>query len=711
MELEATAPDTAVPLKRASEEVTIKREESVDQDVLHPEARSSPSHVAKKRKLSEEVNKEPSKAGTPAPGSTPPAATIIAPTPRPPTFNPSPDGLPYFTTADTPMNRQGFRYTPAGPSPPGCILSQRTVESQPAGYVRVSWEDRSPYVRVSADGLGLLGEKGFRSARLNVPVKEGKWYLEIKVEKGGGDGAEGNKDGAHIRLGWGRREAPLNGPGGLDGYSYAYRDKTGDKVTLSRPKPYGKPFGSGDVIGLYISLPPRRKPKEDDPTDPARVLRKRIAINYKNQLYFESMDYAQVKEMTELMDLKKPTTAPSKKDATVKDSQNGQGTAASRRRKSRPLPMAEAPALRQLPTLGPESCIAFFRNGECQGPAFTDLYDYLQLKPLAKKDIRSRRNLPIHLRERENFFDDGSLGYYPFLSVFNDARLSINAGPNFDFPPPPDVDRLLFPDKPSGESSTPTWRPLCERYAEFMNEEFAQDELDEVEAQKTRVATQNAREAERVAEEAKAAKKKQQEAKKASKKASAKGKRSTLGTEVITAEDLAAMESAAADGADGGNAADDEAPQVRATSSVADGEIEPSLAGVSGHSSGPTSPSASPEGHVHSEKAGSVPRSTTSSNEARTPASSEGPEMIGDQDSDDDQAMDETGAEVTDDENLLAGDAASANPSEDEDQAEGPDDSFEVEDHGQAPVEPIQSTQAEEGYESDVEMVADATQL
>ncbi|KAG8907275.1 hypothetical protein FRC01_007749, partial [Tulasnella sp. 417] len=312
MELEATSPDTAVPLKRASEEVTIKREESVEQDVLllHPEARSSPSHIAKKRKLSEEVSKEPSKAGTPAPGSTPPATAIIAPTPRPPTFNPSPDGLQYFTTADTPMNRQGFRYTPAGPSPPGCLLSQRTMESQPAGYVRVSWEDRSPYVRVTADGLGLLGEKGFRSARLNVPVKEGRWYLEIKVEKGGGDGAEGNRDGAHIRLGWGRREAPLNGPGGMDGYSYAYRDKTGDKVTLSRPKTYGKPFGTGDVIGLYISLPPRRKPKEDDPTDPARVMRKRIAINYKNQLYFESMDYSQVKEMTELMDLKKPTTAP-----------------------------------------------------------------------------------------------------------------------------------------------------------------------------------------------------------------------------------------------------------------------------------------------------------------------------------------------------------------------------------------------------------------
>ncbi|KAG9001434.1 hypothetical protein FRB90_011611 [Tulasnella sp. 427] len=705
MELETT---DAVPLKRASEEVTIKREESVEQDVPAPSSRSSSAHAPKRRKLSEELlNKEPFKASTPAPSNTPPSTSSnIAPTPRPPTFNPSPDGLPYFTTTDAPMNRQGFRYTPAGPSPPGCILSQRTIESQPAGYVRVSWEDRSPYVRVTADGLGLLGEKGFRSARLNVPVKEGKWYMEIRVEKGGGDGAEGNKDGAHVRLGWGRREAPLNGPGGLDGYSYSYRDKTGDKVTLSRTKPYGKPYGSGDVIGLYISLPPRRKPNPQDLTDPARVLRKRVAINYKNQLYFESMDYAQVKEMTELMEFKKTTTAPSKKDATVKDSQsNNQGTAASRRRKSRPLPIAEPPSLRSLPTLGQESCVAFFRNGECQGPAYTDLYDYLQLKPLAKKDVRTRRNIPVHLRERENFFDDGSLGYYPFLSVFNDARLSINAGPNFDFPPPPDIDRLLFPNNPSANPQFPTWRPLCERYAEYINEEFAQDELDELEAQKTRTVTQNAQEEERKTQTAKSPRRK------GSRKGASKGKRSTLGKEVFTADDLAALEAAAVSGADGtdtGNVADDENPQTRATSSVPDGEFETSLAEASGRSSGPTSPSASPSGQIPSEKAGSDSRSARESSEADDVG------LVGDQDqdSDEDQAME--GAEGTDDDNLFAGeDNSDSSSSEDESLPDGENAAVAVEarDNSSDPAKSSRSPQAEDGYESDVEMAASSAQI
>ncbi|KAG8923299.1 hypothetical protein FRC02_011228 [Tulasnella sp. 418] len=448
---------------------------------IPPSEPASTPQPSKKRRLSHEPSSEPS--STPAP--TPNAGPTLAKTP---TFLPSPDGLPYYTTADVPMNRQGFRYTPAGPSGPDCILSHRTVESPPTNSVRVSWEDRSPYVRVTPDGLGLMGDKGFRSARLNVPVKEGKWYLEVKIEKGGG---EGTGQGANVRLGWGRREAPLNGPTGMDGYSYAYRDKTGDKVTLARPRPYGRSFGSGDVIGLYISLPPRRVPNKNDPYDPARVMRKRIAINYKNQLYFESMDYSQSKEMIGLMDLKKPSpSAPTSKSTTTKNAESGGGNS-SRRRKSKPTPMPDLPSLRPVPILE-GSCIAFFVNGECQGPAFTDILDYLQLR-FTPKDNKARKGMPAHLRERENLLDDGSLGYYPFISVFNDARISINAGPDFHFPPPPDIDTVLNSNQPKRstsdlteeEASKPkTWRPLCERYPEYMQEEWDQDEKDEQEARR-----------------------------------------------------------------------------------------------------------------------------------------------------------------------------------------------------------------------------------
>ncbi|PCH38462.1 hypothetical protein WOLCODRAFT_97180 [Wolfiporia cocos MD-104 SS10] len=410
---------------------------------------------------------------------------------RHPVFVPSSPGSEYYITEPLCNNRLNFRYTPAGLSPPGSAFPFQTIETAPATF-RVSWEDRSTFIKVTQDGLGLKGEKGFRSARCNAPVREGKWYMEVKVELGGGAKALDSQchEGSHVRLGWGRREAPLNGPAGLDGYSYAYRDKTGERVHLSRPKPYGRPFKSGDVIGMYISLPtPRRQPDPKDPHDPAHIRRERIAIEFKGQEYFEALEYPQSKEMIALMDAHDrakatstasvPPPAP-KKSATVK---NLPSTA----RKKEVVP-APAP-LRPLPTLGMDSHIAFFVNGECQGIAFRDLFDYLPLRSTPSKTQEKKRANKEGLREhKENPFDDGTLGYYPFISLFNEARIRINPGPDFDFPPPPDIDAVLSSAdgqdvKPQPEDAPRTWRPMCERYPEFIAEQKELDATEEAEAQ------------------------------------------------------------------------------------------------------------------------------------------------------------------------------------------------------------------------------------
>ncbi len=322
---------------------------------------------------------------------------------------------------------------------------------------------------VTQDGLGLCGEKGFRSARLNVPVREGKWYMEVRIEKGGGDDADSGREGAHVRLGWGRREAQLNGPAGLDGYSYAYRDKTGDKVTVSRPRPYGRPFKTGDVIGMYISLPSKRKPKANDPYDPAHIRRERIAIDFKGQEYFECVEYSQSKEMLALMDennkSKSTASVPSssKKSATVKNLPE-------RGRQAKATP--EPTPLQPLPTLK-NSKIGFFVNGECQGVAFEDVFDYLQLRTVPSKrknqNKRKREGIRTHT---DNPFDDGWLGYYPFISLFNGAEVTLNPGPDFEHPPPDDIDCLMEDKKVKGDHSR-KWRPLSERYAEFMAEQWA----------------------------------------------------------------------------------------------------------------------------------------------------------------------------------------------------------------------------------------------
>jgi COMPASS component BRE2 len=417
--------------------------------------------------------------------STRPRLTIS----RGPTFTPISDESPYHTTEQLAMNRIGFRYIPAGVSPPGSVLPCTTIQSAPTSF-RVSWEDRSPFISVTTDGLCLAGNKGFRSARCNAPVREGKWYMEVKIDLGGGDRLPDEtkssaREGSYVRLGFGRREASLNGPVGLDGYSYGIRDKTGEKVTLSRPRPYGRPFKSGDVVGMYISLPPRVPPTAD-PYDPAHIKRERIAIELKGQEYFESLEYPQSKEMISLMDYSSksadasasiPSSSSNKKSATVKNlsERGGPGSRASK------APSAPAP-LRPLPTL-PNSMIAFFINGESQGIAFRDLYSFLQLRtaPASRKGARRNNRSgagEYNVKHKENPFDDGTLGYFPFISLFNDARVCMNPGPDFDYPPPEDIDALLLGTEPQ----TRTWRPMIERYPEFMAEQWQLDADEEAAA-------------------------------------------------------------------------------------------------------------------------------------------------------------------------------------------------------------------------------------
>lgn len=431
---------------------------------------------------------------------------------RHPVFTPVPNSPDLFYADLVPPNRLGYRYIPAGLTPPGNALLHRTIEDAPTS-ARFSWSDRSPFLKVSQDGLCTAGDKGFRSARFNTPLREGKWFFEIKVLEGGGDLGDHTisatpSKGSYVRLGFGRREASLNGPVGVDGYSYGYRDKTGDKVHLSRLKPYSKPFGTGDVVGLYISLPPKRQPDRNDRQDSAHLKRERIAIEYKGQEYFESVEYPQEKEMLELMDQKKKAGAGDGDDAAgagagkpsnntsrpaTRKSATVKNTPGSRKGVSRNAGPANSQITvvgRQLTTL-PDSCIAFFVNGECQGIAFQDLYSYLPLRRLptapSKRSHHTNPEPREGLRERKpNPYDDGTLGYYPFVSLFGNGRVKANVGPNFDFDPGDDIDRILglTPEvKVEGEASTSDrkWRPLCERYKEFMEEQWELDALEEAE--------------------------------------------------------------------------------------------------------------------------------------------------------------------------------------------------------------------------------------
>jgi COMPASS component BRE2 len=272
---------------------------------------------------------------------------------------------------------------------------------------------------------------------------------------------------------------------------------------------------------MYISLPPRRQPSQKDPHDPAHIKRERIPIEFKGQEYFESLEYPQSKEMISLVDYSGkaantasvPSAAASgKKSATVKNlPERGRGNKT----------VAEPAPTRSLPTL-PGSHIAFFINGECQGIAFQDLFDYLplQITPASRKGKDKRRNREGTREHKENPFDDGCLGYYPFISLFNDARVRINPGPNFEFPPPPDIDAVLVGTNTQEPKDT-TWRPICERYPEFMAEQWALDEDEEGEAQVDLVDKAVAEKAEAQKQAQKERRRQQAEARRKAKKAEA----------------------------------------------------------------------------------------------------------------------------------------------------------------------------------------------
>lgn len=241
--------------------------------------------------------------------------------------------------------------------------------------------------------------------------------------------------------------ACLNAPVGYDAYGYGYRDKTGDKMFCSRPEKYGEPFQSGDVIGLYISLP--RKKKEQFKS----ASRRRIPIAYKEHLWFEEKDYRPSKEMEALAD-------PYRKDKEDYE-----------------------------PKILEGSSITVYKNGVNQGVMFTDLIDFedfgrlpqsiMEKRAKKKRKQSSKKEEDTNVQRKDDEFDsfghqhwtedppvedDGTLGYYPAVSVFKGGVVACNFGPQFQYPP----------------SDQKDWKPLSQRYTDYMAEECMWDLLDEV---------------------------------------------------------------------------------------------------------------------------------------------------------------------------------------------------------------------------------------
>ena len=81
-------------------------------------------------------------------------------------------------------NKKNFHYThciadPAFPS----SLYYRQSETEPFGP-RLNFEDTSTHMFLDESGHHVTTDKGFRMAKANVGVREGRWYWECKITSG-----------------------------------------------------------------------------------------------------------------------------------------------------------------------------------------------------------------------------------------------------------------------------------------------------------------------------------------------------------------------------------------------------------------------------------------------------------------------------------------------------------------------------------------------
>lgn len=225
----------------------------------------------------------------------------------------------------------------------------------------------------------VKGFKGFRTIRATVGVCEGDWYYETTICDYVGDGA--------VRLGWGLRRSDLEAPVGFDAYGFSIRDRSGEFVHRSLRTKYAVPFGKNDVIGCRIHLPA-------------------------------------------LTDKEKKAVKDSERDALeFRFSKSSQHT---------------VPADSQVEIL-PRAKIAFYKNGTFLGiPAFFSESDANIVDgPSSSREDFSRQTSTGDKGNKGNAYRNRleeakkremKAGvYYPAISLYENAIVQANFGPNFKF--------------------------------------------------------------------------------------------------------------------------------------------------------------------------------------------------------------------------------------------------------------------------------------
>lgn len=79
-------------------------------------------------------------------------------------------------------------------------------------------------------------------------MEEGCYFWEFDILKS-------ECENSHVRIGCSLLYADLEAPIGFDHFSYGYKDIDGDIIHNKIKKKYGRSYGEGDTIGVFINLP------------------------------------------------------------------------------------------------------------------------------------------------------------------------------------------------------------------------------------------------------------------------------------------------------------------------------------------------------------------------------------------------------------------------------------------------------------------------
>lgn len=295
---------------------------------------------------------------------------------------------------DHPVNTENYRYALVEVDPHAKGRKQwdeceNTAGKPIPGYfyrvchypkVVLSLHDRAQQMKVQDSQTSVTGEKGYSMTRATHSVHTGTWYYEATITD--------HPEGSATRIGWSQLMGNLQAPCGYDKFSYSWRSRLGTVFHNSRGKHYAESgYTKGDVIGCLIHLPKVDSADMIPSTAGVHALPSGPIKHNKSGLKSE---FARVKPLTEAPLINYlPETY---KDRPLIKFRNyyyfeEKGDPQALEKQLQPLPRSK---------------IVFYRNGECLGVAFRDIY---------------------------------AGAYYPAISIYKSATVSVNFGPDFKYPP------------------------------------------------------------------------------------------------------------------------------------------------------------------------------------------------------------------------------------------------------------------------------------